>query len=52
MILDLRGETGGEPAVGMLFSMVAGNCQRLKSIVEGMSQEEVDFKGPNGDYNC
>lgn len=49
MMLNVRGETGVKPAVGMLFSMVAGNDQRLKSVVEGISQEEMDFKGPDGD---
>ncbi|QNU39227.1 DinB family protein [Geobacillus sp. 44B] len=51
MILDLKGEPKMEPIVGMLFSMVKGNYERLKSIVAGMSQEELDYKGPNQKYN-
>jgi uncharacterized damage-inducible protein DinB len=51
MILDLRGEPDMEPVVGILYSMVEGNYKRLKSIVSGMSQEELDYKGPNQKYN-
>jgi uncharacterized damage-inducible protein DinB len=51
MILDLKGELKMEPIVGMLFSMVDGNYRRLKSIVADMSQEELDYKGPNQKYN-
>ncbi|MGG1573927.1 DinB family protein [Fictibacillus sp. NRS-1165] len=51
MISDLIGEPGMEPVVGMLYSMVDGNYKRLKTIVEGMSQEELDYKGPNQKYN-
>jgi uncharacterized damage-inducible protein DinB len=51
MILDLKGESKMEPIVGMLFSMVDGNYKRLKSTVAGMSQEELDYKGPNQEYN-
>jgi uncharacterized damage-inducible protein DinB len=51
MILDLKGEPKMGLIVGMLFSMVDGNYKRLKSIVAGMSQEELDYKGPNQEYN-
>jgi uncharacterized damage-inducible protein DinB len=51
MILDLKGEPEMEPVVGILYSMVEGNYKRLKSIVAGMSQEELDYKGPNQKYN-
>ncbi|MFS0592298.1 DinB family protein [Cytobacillus horneckiae] len=47
MLLDLKGEQKMEPIVGILYSMVEGNYKRLKSIVEGMSQEEIDYKGVN-----
>ncbi|QGQ48642.1 DinB family protein [Metabacillus sediminilitoris] len=40
-----------EPVVGMLYSMVKGNYNRLKSIVAGMTQDELDYKGPNQKYN-
>lgn len=51
MILDLKGVQGMEPVTGMLYSMFEGNYQRLKSIVAGMSQEELDYKGPDQKYN-
>jgi uncharacterized damage-inducible protein DinB len=51
MILDVRGEPEMEPVVGMLYSMVEGNYNRLKSIVAGMTQDELDYKGPNQKYN-
>lgn len=51
MLYDLQGETNMSPIVGMLFSAVKENNQRLKLITEGMSQEEVDYKGPNSNYN-
>ncbi|MFY0758557.1 DinB family protein [Metabacillus dongyingensis] len=51
MILDLRGEPDMEPVAGILYSMVDGNNKRLKSIVAGMSQEELDYKGPNQKCN-
>jgi uncharacterized damage-inducible protein DinB len=51
MILDLKGDTQMDPIVGMLYSAVDGNYKRLKSIVTGMSQEELDYKGPNQKYN-
>lgn len=47
MLLDLKGEHKMEPIVGILYSMVEGNYKRLKSIVEGMSQAEIDYKGVN-----
>ncbi len=39
------------PIVGMLYSAVVQNSQRLQLITKGMSQEEVDFKGPNHTHN-
>lgn len=51
MILDLKGDIQMDPIVGMLYSAVDGNYKRLKSIVAGMSQEELDYKGPNQKYN-
>lgn len=38
MILDLKGDSQMDPIVGMLYSMVENNYQRLKSIVAGMDQ--------------
>ena len=51
MILDLKGEHKMEPVIGMLYAMVDENYKRLKSIVAGMSQEELDYKGLNQKYN-
>ncbi len=51
MVYDLQGEANMSPIVGMLFSAVDENSQRLRLITDGMSQEEVDFKGPNNNFN-
>lgn len=51
MILDLKGESQMDPTVGILYSAVDGNYKRLISIVTGMSQVELDYKGPNQKYN-
>ena len=40
-----------DTVTGILYSMVDGNYKRLKSIVANMSQEELDYKGPNQKYN-
>lgn len=49
MLHDLQGQADMSPVVGMLYSAVRENSRRLQTITEGMSQEEVDYKGP--DYN-
>jgi len=51
MFYDLQGNTDMTPIVGMLFSAVKENSQRLQYITNGMSQEEVDYKGPNDKFN-
>jgi len=51
MFYDLQGEANMSPIVGMLFSAVKENNQRLQFITEGMSQEEVDYKGPDNSFN-
>ncbi len=51
MILDLKGETHMDHLVGMLYSAVNENDSRLISIVSDMSQQEIDYKGPNQTYN-
>ncbi|MCP1186083.1 DinB family protein [Paenibacillus sp. 1781tsa1] len=51
MIHDLQGEANMAPVVGMLLSAVTENSERLKSITEGMSQEEVDYKGRRNQFN-
>ncbi|CAH1211513.1 MULTISPECIES: DinB family protein [Paenibacillus] len=51
MLHDLQGEAGMTPVVGMLYSAVKENSDRLRSITEGMSQEEIDYRGLDGYYN-
>ncbi len=51
MILDLKGEPHMDHLVGMLYSAVHENYSRLISIVSDMSQQEIDYKGPNQTYN-
>jgi uncharacterized damage-inducible protein DinB len=51
MLYDLQGEANMSPIVGILYSAVKENSQRLQLITGGMSQEEVDYKGPNNNSN-
>lgn len=51
MLYDLQGEANMSPIVGILYSAVVENSQRLQLITQGMSQEEVDYKGPNNNFN-
>lgn len=51
MLYDLQGEVNMSPAVGMLYSAVKQNSERLQLITDGMSQEELDYKGPNNKFN-
>ncbi|WP_026674037.1 DinB family protein [Alkalihalobacterium bogoriense] len=51
MIFDLKGEPTMSPIVGMLFSAVKENNRRLQFITSGMSQEEVDYQGPQQNDN-
>ncbi|MFX3631386.1 MAG: DinB family protein [Candidatus Pristimantibacillus sp.] len=51
MLYDLQGEASMSPIVGILYSAVEENSQRLQLITEGMSQEEIDYKGPNNNFN-
>ncbi|URN96877.1 MAG: DinB family protein [Candidatus Pristimantibacillus lignocellulolyticus] len=51
MIHDLRGEDNMSPIVGMLYSAVKENSDRLSLITKGMTQEELDYKGPNDKFN-
>jgi len=39
------------PIVGMLYSAVVQNNQRLQFITNGMTQDEVDYKGHDSQYN-
>ncbi|WP_088102918.1 DinB family protein [Halalkalibacter urbisdiaboli] len=51
MLYDLQGEANMSPIVGILYSTVKENSQRLKVITNGMSLEEIDYKGPNNNMN-
>lgn len=51
MLYDLQGEANMSPVVGILYSAVIENSQRLQLTAKGMSQEEVDYKGPNNSFN-
>src|SRR5690554_6581755 len=51
MFYDLQGEANMSSVVGMLFSAVKENYQRLRFITDGMSQEEVDYKGQSNSFN-
>jgi uncharacterized damage-inducible protein DinB len=51
MCYDLQGDSGMSPIVGMLYAAVKENSERLQTITEGMSQDEIDYKGPNNSYN-
>ncbi|UPK46399.1 DinB family protein [Paenibacillus pabuli] len=51
MLYDLKGEANMSPVVGLLYSAVTENSQRLQRITDGMSLEEIDYKGPNHNFN-
>ncbi|MCR8656665.1 DinB family protein [Paenibacillus endoradicis] len=51
MLYDLQGEPNMTPIVGILYSTVKENSQRLQLITNDMTQEEVDYKGPNHEFN-
>ncbi|MDZ5783105.1 DinB family protein [Marinococcus luteus] len=51
MVFDLPGEKRMAPIVGMLYSTVKENNQRLISITKGMTQDELEYKGPSGRFN-
>jgi len=51
MIRDLQGDSAMTPIAGMLYAAVRENNDRLKVITDGMSQEEVDYRGPDNSFN-
>lgn len=51
MFYDLQGEDSMQHVVGILYAAVQENSRRLKQITEGMSQDEVDYKGPTNNFN-
>jgi hypothetical protein len=50
-IYDLHADPSMSPNIGLLHAMVVYNFQRLKRLVEGMTQDEIDYKGPHGELN-
>ncbi|MFC4099050.1 DinB family protein [Paenibacillus xanthanilyticus] len=51
MLHDLKGPAHMTPGVGMLYAAVRENSARLRSITEGMSQDEVDYRGRENGMN-
>ncbi|MVO98283.1 DinB family protein [Paenibacillus lutrae] len=51
MLHDLQGESNMSTIVGILYSAVKENSQRMQLITVEMSQEEVDYKGPHNNLN-
>ncbi|WP_091157102.1 DinB family protein [Paenibacillus sp. 453mf] len=39
------------PIVGMLYLAVEENCERLRQISQGMTLDELDYRGPSNYYN-
>ncbi|MED1739037.1 DinB family protein [Bacillus swezeyi] len=50
-VKDLHTDEEMAPAVAVLFSAVNENIERLKSIVSGISQEALEYKGEYGSEN-
>lgn len=48
---DFQVSEGMDPVVGLLHAMVKYNFERLQSAVVGITQEEIDYRGPNHDQN-
>lgn len=49
--LDLEPDSDMTPVIGLLHSMVIYNFERLKRLLAGMTQNQMDYKGPNHDQN-
>jgi uncharacterized damage-inducible protein DinB len=50
-LFDLSHDTEMTPVIGLLYGMVGYNYERLKRLVYGLNQEQIDFKGFNNDLN-
>jgi uncharacterized damage-inducible protein DinB len=50
-LYDLNPTPGMTPTIGLLHATVTHNYLRLKRIVAGLTQEEIDFKGPQDEWN-
>jgi uncharacterized damage-inducible protein DinB len=51
MLFDLRPNNKMDHIIGLLHATVSDTYLRLKELVRDMTQEEIDYKGPNGDLN-
>jgi uncharacterized damage-inducible protein DinB len=51
MLFDLKPNNKMDQSVGLLHATVSDTYLRLKDLVRDMIQEEIDYKGPNGDLN-
>ncbi|WP_307067869.1 DinB family protein [Alkalibacillus filiformis] len=51
MLYDLKGDASMSSTVGILYSAVRENHQRLQLITDGMSQDELEYKGPDSNFN-
>lgn len=50
-LFDFRPDPAMSPAIGLLHAMVTYNYERLKRLVEHMTQDEIDYRGSENDLN-
>lgn len=50
-LFDFSPDSEMTPVIGLLHAAVKYNFVRLKQLVEDMTQEEIDYKGPNQELN-
>ncbi|MNI32741.1 DinB superfamily protein [compost metagenome] len=50
-LFDLHPDLEMTPMIGLLHATVTYNFNRLKRVVMDLTQEEIDYKGPYGEYN-
>lgn len=48
---DLCADPEMSPVVGLLHAMVTYNYERLKKLVAGLEQSDIDFRGYDGEHN-
>lgn len=48
---DLSPDSQMTPIIGLLHSTVTYNFARLKRLVKGLTQEDIDYKGQNNEFN-
>lgn len=48
---DLKPDIRMTPTIGLLHSMVTYNYERLKRLVQGLTQDQIDYRGPDNDLN-